>query len=87
MLNRDPDWCYRVDDSSAEACRNDLVKMFAGYVDGTPITDVSINIFAQQSYIPSLVFDWSPRRWVLYKDFNPETGEPWDEIPVSVKRW
>ncbi len=87
MMNRDPDWCLFIDDSSAESCRHDLERNFSEFVNGTSITDVAICTFCRMSYIPSLVFDWFPRRWMLYKDFNPETGEAWDEIPASIKRW
>ena len=87
ILNRDPDWCLFIDDSSAESCRRDLERNFSEFVNGTAITDVAICTFCRLSYIPSLVFDWFPIRWIQYKDYDYKTGEKVTEIPFQIARW
>lgn len=74
LISRDPSWQRFEDVSSKEAAVRSIRKYFEEYVVGYKVTDFLLCVYEQLSIIPSDIFEWQGKKYLL-KEYR---GEPVD---------
>ncbi len=74
MVNRDPNWMYRANPASKEACQADFEEFFSKF-EGK-ITDVLLGVLEQTTTMPSKYLTWRGEKYLQKNENGHEVDYP-----------
>ena len=75
MVNRDPNWTYRANITSAENCRTVFESVFSRFGEGA-ITDVMLGVLEQTTMVPSKHLMWRGEKFLQKIENGHEVSYP-----------